>query len=68
MAGYGVLELPQRGTEVLFVKGEAMAQVSGSGGMAGGGNCAEAGESACCAAASNVLPVSVTGSHPPPFQ
>ena len=38
MAGYGVLELPQRGTEALFVKGEVIAQFTGSGGMAGGGN------------------------------
>ena len=59
---------PHAGTDVLLENGEAITQFFGCGGMSGAGNFCEAGERADTAAASSVLLVSVTGSHPPPFQ
>ena len=63
-----VTELPQAGTAVLFENGEAITQFAGCGGIGGGGNFCEAGDSASSAGPSNVLLVIVTVPRPPPFQ
>ena len=59
---------PHGGKAVLLLNGEAMTQVFGRGGICGGGNFCDAGDSAVCAAASKVLFVEVTVPQPPPLQ
>jgi hypothetical protein len=56
------------GNVVLFVNGDATTQSFGWGGICGGGIVWLTEPNSACAAASNVLFESVTGSHPPPFQ